>query len=195
METESDALLLENNLIKTIQPRYNILLKDDKTFPWICVKNEPFPRVMQTRRMVRDGSLYFGPYTSSYYCKQLLQLFHTLYPLRTCTLQLAPQMIAQGKYRKCLQAHIGRCKAPCVGEESEQNYEGYIQAVVSILKGDAASVRKLLEEQMKAAVDILDLNKRKIQGTVGCIDPVSGQVGDCKPAPVRHRCVQPGGRG
>lgn len=159
VETESDALLLENNLIKTIQPRYNILLKDDKTFPWICVKNEPFPRVMQTRRMVRDGSLYFGPYTSSYYCKQLLQLFHTLYPLRTCTLQLAPQMIAQGKYRKCLQAHIGRCKAPCVGEESEQNYEGYIQAVVSILKGDAASVRKLLEEQMKAAVDILDFEQ------------------------------------
>ena len=112
VDNESDALLLENNLIKTIQPRYNILLKDDKTFPWICVKNEPFPRVFQTRRIVRDGSYYFGPYTSGFYCKQLLQLLHNLYPLRTCSLPLAPQAVTAGRYRKCLQAHIGRCKAP-----------------------------------------------------------------------------------
>lgn len=159
VETESDALLLENNLIKTIQPRYNILLKDDKTFPWICVKDESFPRVMQTRRMIRDGSLYFGPYTSVYYCKQLLQLLHTLYPLRTCSLHLVPQAIAAGKYKKCLQAHIGRCKAPCIGEESAQDYDGYIRSVVSILKGDVASVRKILEEQMQTAVRTLNFEQ------------------------------------
>jgi len=151
VDNESDALLLENNLIKTIQPRYNILLKDDKTFPWICVKNEPFPRVFQTRRIVRDGSYYFGPYTSGFYCKQLLQLLHNLYPLRTCSLPLAPQAVTAGRYRKCLQAHIGRCKAPCTEEETSEQYQEYISSVSSILKGDVTTVRKLLESQMKAA--------------------------------------------
>lgn len=159
VETESDALLLENNLIKTLRPRYNILLKDDKTFPWICVKNEPFPRVLQTRRAVKDGSHYFGPYTSAFYCKQLLQLLHTLYPLRTCSLPLTPAAIASGRYRKCLQAHIGRCLSPCVGEESREHYDRYIRSVLSILKGDLASVRKLLEEQMKTAVASLDFEQ------------------------------------
>jgi len=159
VETESDALLLENNLIKTIQPRYNILLKDDKTFPWICVKNEPFPRVFQTRRIVRDGSHYFGPYTSGYYCKQLLQLLHNLYPLRTCTLVLTPHAVAAGRYRKCLQAHIGRCKAPCTGDETREQYEGYIGAVFSILKGDVTSVRKVLENQMKTAASVLNFEQ------------------------------------
>jgi excinuclease ABC subunit C len=169
VETESDALLLENNLIKTWQPRYNILLKDDKTFPWICIKNEPFPRVFQTRKVVKDGSLYFGPYTSAYYCKQLLQLIHTLYPLRTCSLVLTPKAIAAGKYRKCLQAHIGQCNAPCTGEETPERYEGYIQSVISILKGDVSSVRTLLEEQMKQASRAMDFElaqKYKEQGEV-----------------------------
>ncbi|NLA15914.1 MAG: excinuclease ABC subunit UvrC [Bacteroidales bacterium] len=159
VETESDALLLENNLIKTLQPRYNILLRDDKTFPWICIKNEPFPRVFQTRKTIKDGSVYFGPYTSAYYCKQLLQLVHTLYPLRTCSLVLTPKAIAAGKYRKCLQAHIGRCLAPCVGEETTEQYDGYIRSVVNILKGDVSSVRALLEEQMKEASRSMDFEQ------------------------------------
>ncbi|HOG24638.1 MAG TPA: excinuclease ABC subunit UvrC [Bacteroidales bacterium] len=159
VETESDALLLENNLIKTLQPRYNILLKDDKTFPWICVKNEPFPRVFQTRKIVKDGSQYFGPYTSGYYCRQMLQLLHNLYPLRTCSLVLTPRAVAAGRYRKCLQAHIGRCMAPCTGEETMEQYQGYISAVTSILKGDVTSVRKLLENQMKKFANALDFEQ------------------------------------
>ncbi|MFA5301918.1 MAG: excinuclease ABC subunit UvrC [Bacteroidales bacterium] len=159
VETESDALLLENNLIKTLQPRYNILLKDDKTFPWICVKNEPFPRIMQTRKVVRDKSFYFGPYTSTYYCRQLLQLIHTLYPLRTCSLVLTPKAIAAGRYRKCLQFHIGRCKAPCVGRETEEDYGHYIRDAIKILKGNVTSVRNLLEEQMKDAVATLNFEQ------------------------------------
>ncbi len=159
VETESDALLLENNLIKSMQPRYNILLKDDKTFPWICVKNEIFPRIMQTRTVVRDKSLYFGPYTSTYYCRQLLQLIHNLYPLRTCSLVLTPKAIAAGRYRECLQFHIGRCKAPCVGEETEEIYGQYIHDAIKILKGDITSVRNLLEEQMKDAVATLNFEQ------------------------------------
>lgn len=159
VETESDALLLENNLIKRLQPRYNILLKDDKTFPWICVKNEPFPRIMQTRKVIRDKSLYFGPYTSTYYCRQLLQLIHNLYPLRTCSLVLTPKAIAAQRYRKCLQYHIGRCKAPCVGLETEDAYEQYIRDAVKILKGDVTSVRNLLEEQMNNAVEKLNFEQ------------------------------------
>ena len=159
VETESDALLLENNLIKTLQPRYNILLKDDKTFPWICVKNEPFPRIMQTRKVVRDKSQYFGPYTSTYYCRQLLQLIHNLYPLRTCSLVLTPKAIAAGRYRKCLQFHIGRCKAPCVRGETEEVYAQYIRDAIKILKGDVTSVRNLLETQMKEAVATLNFEQ------------------------------------
>lgn len=159
VDSESDALLLENNLIKELQPRYNVLLKDDKTFPWICIKKEPFPRVFQTRKVVKDGSLYFGPYTSAYYCKQLLQLIHTLYPLRTCSLVLTPKAIASGKYRKCLQAHIGRCLAPCVGEETQERYNGYITSVISILKGDVSFVRSLLEKQMDKASNALDFEQ------------------------------------
>jgi excinuclease ABC subunit C len=159
VETESDALELENNLIKTLQPMYNILLKDDKTFPWICVKNEPFPRIMQTRKVVRDKSQYFGPYTSTYYCRQLLQLIHNLYPLRTCSLVLTPKAIAAGRYRKCLQFHIGRCKAPCVRGETEEVYAQYIRDALKILKGDVTSVRNLLETQMKEAVAILNFEQ------------------------------------
>lgn len=159
VDSESDALLLENNLIKELQPRYNVLLKDDKTFPWICIKKEPFPRVFQTRKVVKDGSLYFGPYTSAYYCKQLLQLIHALYPLRTCSLVLTPKAIASGKYRKCLQAHIGRCLAPCVGEETQERYNGYITSVISILKGDVSFVRSLLEKQMDKASNALDFEQ------------------------------------
>lgn len=157
--TESDALLLENNLIKTIKPKYNILLKDDKTYPWICIKKEPFPRVFVTRRMVKDGSLYFGPYTSGYYCNQLITLIHTLFPLRTCSLSLQPSAIAQGKYAKCLEAHIGRCKAPCLGLEDQAQYAHYIESAKHILKGEAGLVRKLLEEKMMQAAAACDFEQ------------------------------------
>ena len=157
--SESDALLLENNLIKTIKPKYNILLKDDKTYPWICVKNEPFPRVFSTRKHIKDKSLYFGPYTSGLYCKQMLSLIHTLYPLRTCGFSLTPSQIADGKYKKCLKYHIGQCHAPCVGLESEPVYRSYIDAVVCLLKGQVATVRKIVEQQMKAAAAVQDFEQ------------------------------------
>ena len=115
VDSESDALLLENNLIKRHQPRYNILLKDDKTFPWICVKNEPFPRVFSTRTLINDGSLYFGPYTSVIMVKTLITLLRQLFQLRTCTYNLTDENISSGKLKPCLEYHIGNCKAPCEG--------------------------------------------------------------------------------
>lgn len=154
--SESDAFLLENNLIKTIKPKYNILLKDDKTYPWICVKNEPFPRVFTTRRKVNDKSLYFGPYTNGMYCKQLLTLIHTLYPLRTCAFSLTDSQIEKKKYKKCLQYHIGQCHAPCEGLETEDVYKAYIEAVISLLKGQVAEVKKTVELKMKEAANHQD---------------------------------------
>lgn len=140
VETESDALLLENNLIKNHQPRYNILLKDDKTFPWICIKNEPFPRVFSTRTIVRDGSVYFGPYTSGFMVKTLLDLIRHLYQLRTCNLNLTESNIHEGKFKVCLEYHIGNCKGPCVGYQSESNYNETINEIREILKGHLSSV-------------------------------------------------------
>jgi excinuclease ABC subunit C len=113
VDTESDALLLENNLIKSYQPRYNVLLKDDKSFPWICIKNERFPRVFSTRNIVRDGSLYFGPYTSVVMVRTLLDLIRQLFPLRNCNLNLTEENITGGKFKTCLEFHMGNCKAPC----------------------------------------------------------------------------------
>ena len=122
VETEEDALLLENNLIKQIQPRYNILLKDDKTYPWICIGNAPFPRVYLTRRYIKDGSRYFGPYASVHHAKRLLELISTLWKIRSCRLSLTEENIASGRIRPCLDFHIGRCKAPCSGAQSEEEY-------------------------------------------------------------------------
>lgn len=153
--TESDALLLENNLIKKLQPRYNILLKDDKTYPWICVKNERFPRIFSTRRLQKDGSKYFGPYTSSTMVRMLLDLIRQLYMLRTCSLNLTPEAIAKGKFRVCLEYHIGNCKGPCEGLQSEGDYLEAISMATSIIKGDAAEVIKMLRDKMKqAAVEL-----------------------------------------
>ena len=117
--SESDALLLENNLIKKHQPRYNILLKDDKTFPWICIKKEAFPRVFSTRKILKDGSAYFGPYTSALMVKILLNLIRQLYQLRTCKYNLTQSNILAGKFKRCLEYHIGNCKAPCENLQSE----------------------------------------------------------------------------
>src|SRR6478752_5144859 len=134
--TETDALLLENNLIKTLQPRYNVLLRDDKTYPWICIKNEPFPRVFSTRKMVKDGSEYFGPYTSFKTVHTILDLIKELYPLRTCTLDLKQSNIDSGKFKVCLEYHIGNCKGPCDAYESAEDYGKKVHAIREILKGN-----------------------------------------------------------
>ncbi|TKG93589.1 excinuclease ABC subunit UvrC [Puteibacter caeruleilacunae] len=148
VETEEDALLLENNLIKKYQPRYNVLLKDDKSYPWICVKNEPFPRVFQTRTVVRDGSLYFGPYTSVFMLKNLLELFRQLFKLRTCNYQLSPENIQNGKYKVCLEYHIGNCLGPCEGHQEVENYDIGIKQIKHILRGNLQMVIDHLKQIM-----------------------------------------------
>lgn len=162
VENESDALLLENNLIKQHQPRYNILLKDDKTFPWICVKDEYFPRVFSTRNIIRDGSTYFGPYTSGLMVKTLLTLIRQLYNLRTCSHKLSPDNIQSGKFRVCLEFHIGNCKAPCIGNQSEQEYLENIQQIKNILKGNILLVTGYLKEQMAYYSSILRFEEAQI---------------------------------
>jgi excinuclease ABC subunit C len=150
VETELDALLLENSLIKKYQPKYNIQLKDDKTYPWICIKKEPFPRVFPTRNVLKDGSKYLGPYPNVKVMHTLLQLLKELFPLRTCSLDLAPKKIQDGAYKVCLEYHLGNCKAPCVGKETEAEYSSYIQQIETILKGNtnqvATYLRKLMSE-------------------------------------------------
>ena len=134
--TETDALLLENNLIKKLQPRYNVLLRDDKSYPWLCIKKEPFPRVFSTRRMVKDGSEYFGPYTNFKTVSTILDLIKELYPLRTCNYDLNQNNIKNHKFKVCLEYHIGNCKGPCEGYESVENYQTQVEAIREILKGN-----------------------------------------------------------
>jgi len=153
VDSESDALLLENVLIKKHQPKYNILLKDDKTYPWICIKNEPFPRVFSTRNYIEDGSIYFGPYTSGRLVKTLLDLTKNLFPLRTCSLNLSQQMIAKGKYKPCLEYQIGNCLAPCIGLQDESDYRVNIDAIKKILQGNLSDVLKWLNQEMKRFAD------------------------------------------
>ncbi|WP_372946895.1 excinuclease ABC subunit UvrC [Mariniphaga sp.] len=148
VESEQDALLLENNLIKKYQPRYNIRLKDDKSYPWICIKNEPFPRVFKTRNLIRDGSKYFGPYTSIYTVRTLLELYKTEYKLRTCNYQLTDENIKSGKYKVCLEYHIGNCEGPCEGLVSAEKYNQGIEDITGILKGNISGVIKHLELRM-----------------------------------------------
>ncbi|WP_300567385.1 excinuclease ABC subunit UvrC [Flavobacterium sp.] len=169
--TETDALLLENNLIKTLQPRYNVLLRDDKTYPWICIKNERFPRIFSTRKMIKDGSEYFGPYTSFKTVHTILDLIKELYPLRTCNFDLSKANIDSGKFKVCLEYHIGNCKGPCEGLESLENYQKQVNAIREILKGnfkeslkdfkklmsDLASDMKFEEAQkIKEKIDVLE---------------------------------------
>ena len=149
VDNESDALLLENNLIKRHQPRYNILLKDDKTYPWICISKEPFPRVFSTRNTIKDGSAYFGPYTSGIMVKTLLELIRQLYKLRTCTLNLTKSNIEAGKFKVCLEYHLGNCKAPCIGLQTPEDYEEGIQQIRNILKGNSSMVQDHLKGLMK----------------------------------------------
>lgn len=149
VETEEDALLLENSLIKKHQPRYNVLLKDDKTFPWICIKKERFPRVFYTRKLIRDGSQYFGPYTSVKMVSTLLELISTLFKLRNCNLALSEENIAAGKFRVCLEYHVGNCKGPCEGLQKEEDYRESIRQIREILRGNINSVIAYLESHMK----------------------------------------------
>ncbi len=150
VETESDALLLENNLIKEYKPRYNVLLKDDKSYPYICIKNEPFPRVFITRNPVKDGSTYYGPYTSVHMVRMILEFIRQLYPLRTCNYHLSQQNIESGKFKVCLEYHIGNCKGPCVGKQSAVDYDDNILQIHKILKGNIAGVQKFLKDRMES---------------------------------------------
>ena len=143
VETEEDALLLENNLIKQLQPHYNILLKDDKTYPWICIRKEPFPRVMLTRRYVQDGSLYYGPYASVFHARRLLDLMGSLYKLRICAHPLTPEQIAAGKVRCCLNYHLDKCAGPCEGLFSAEEYDAQIEEIKKLLSG---RTRQLMSE-------------------------------------------------
>lgn len=148
--TESDALLLENNLIKKYRPRYNVLLKDDKTYPWICIKNERFPRIFPTRRFIKDGSEYFGPYTSMKTVHTLLELIKSVYPLRTCNYDLSPEKIAAGKYKICLEYHLGNCMGPCEGLQTESDYNRQIAEIREIIKGNFKSSLHFFRGEMAA---------------------------------------------
>lgn len=149
VKTEEDALLLENNLIKKYKPRYNVLLKDDKTYPSICVTNEYFPRVIRTRKIVRNGSTYFGPYSHIPTMNALLELIKRLYPLRTCHLALTPENVAAGKFQVCLEYHIKNCKAPCIGLQSHEEYMANIAQVKEILKGNTREIAAALMDEMQ----------------------------------------------
>lgn len=153
VKTESDALLLESNLIKERQPRYNVLLKDDKSYPWICIKNERFPRVFPTRKLIKDGSEYFGPYTSMKTVKVLLELIRSVYPLRTCNYDLSQEKIDAGKYKLCLEYHLGNCKGPCVNLQSVEEYNQQIKDIREIIKGNFKSSLHYFKGQMQSLAD------------------------------------------
>jgi excinuclease ABC subunit C len=147
--TEEDALLLENNLIKVYQPRYNVLLKDGKTYPSICITNEPFPRIFKTRTIIKNGSQYFGPYSSNYTINSILDIVHELFPIRTCRLPLTNENIHAGKFKVCLQYHIHKCNGPCEGKETAGEYKKTIEQIRQIIEGNANEISKVLLEQMK----------------------------------------------
>ncbi|MCI1778453.1 MAG: excinuclease ABC subunit UvrC [Bacteroidales bacterium] len=159
VESEEDAFLLENNLIKQYQPRYNILLKDSKTYPWICVKKQSFPKIFLTRKVVRDGSLYFGPYSSATHARQLLELIYSLYKIRTCNLALTEKLIADGKFKRCLNYYIKRCDAPCTGDISKEEYDSRINEIIKLLKGHTGELMQNFRRKMKEAAGSLEFEK------------------------------------
>jgi excinuclease ABC subunit C len=164
VETETDALLLENNLIKKYQPRYNVLLKDDKSYPWICIKKERFPRVFPTRRLIKDGSEYYGPYTSMKTVKTLLDLIKSLYKLRTCNYDLSEEKVAAGKFKVCLEYHLGNCEGACEAKQSEEDYHKHIEHIRQIVRGDFKSSLHQFREQMQkhaAAMEFEDAQRIK----------------------------------
>lgn len=153
VDSEIDALLLENNLIKKLKPRYNVLLRDDKTYPWLCIKKERFPRVFTTRNIVKDGSEYFGPYPSRKTVKILLELINGLFPLRTCHYDLSEEKVRQGKYKRCLEYHLGNCKAPCEGLQTEEEYAEQVNSIRRILRGNFKDSLDDFKVQMKTLAD------------------------------------------
>ena len=162
VETEADALLLENNLIKQFKPRYNILLKDSKTYPWICVSADEFPRVFLTRRMVRDGSRYFGPYSSVVHARNLVEFFHSVYPLRTCKHKITSDAILRGKFRPCLNFHIKKCLGCCVGGISQKEYNANIEEIVKLLKGGGREMIQHYKSLMTEAASEMDFEQAQI---------------------------------
>ena len=171
VETEMDALLLENSLIKNLQPRYNILLKDDKTYPWICIKKEHFPRVFTTRTVIKDGSEYFGPYTSGKFLTALMNLIKELYPLRTCAYDLSPANIKADKYKVCLEFHIGNCLGPCEGLETEEEYLRKINSIRGILKGEfKENLKEFKELMMKYASEMKFEEAQKIKEKIDILE-------------------------
>ncbi|MBR5465473.1 MAG: excinuclease ABC subunit C [Alistipes sp.] len=176
VDSEQDALLLENSLIKSLQPRYNILLKDDKTYPWIVVRRENFPRVQSTRQVVRDGSQYYGPYSSISMQRSVLEFIREVIPLRTCKLNLAPQAIGRGKYGVCLEYHLGNCKGPCVGAQSEEEYATQLELVHAILKGDLRPVRLYLTTEMeRAAAELRFEQAQRYKQRLDALDNYAGR--------------------
>lgn len=162
VETEHDALLLEATLIKKNQPRYNVMLKDGKTYSYICIKNEPFPRVLFTRKIIKDGSIYFGPYTSKFRTEVILELIKGLFPLRSCALNLNPNLIAKNKYKVCLEYHIKNCMGPCEHLESEIQYNERISQIKNILKGHFKPVKEFIKFQMNKYAETLDFEKAQL---------------------------------
>ena len=162
VESESDALLLENNLIKQFKPRYNILLKDSKTYPWICVSSGDYPKVFLTRRMVKDGSRYFGPYSSVVHARNLVEFFHSVYPLRTCKLKITSEAILHKKFRPCLNFHIGKCKGCCVGAISIKEYNENIEEIVRLLKGGGRELIQHYKTRMLEAAERMDFEQANV---------------------------------
>jgi len=162
VDTEVDALLLENNLIKSLKPKYNVNLRDDKTYPWIVIKKERFSRIFPTRKMIKDGSEYFGPYASGKLMHTLLDLISQIYPLRTCSYELSETNITKGKFRECLEFHIGRCKAPCTGKQKLNEYEEDLNGIRQILKGELAFAIKDLKSKMQQASEIFDFENAEL---------------------------------
>ena len=185
-DTEVEALLLENNLIKSLKPRYNILLRDDKTYPFICIKNEHFPRVFPTRRPRKDGSKYFGPYTDVRSMNLMLETIRSIFRLRTCTLRLAPEPIAAGKFEVCLQYHIKKCDAPCVGLQSTEDYAVTIKQVEQLLNGKTEGLIKLLKDEMQRVAESMDFEEAaKLRDQIAALEKyaerqkvVSGDLAD-----------------
>ncbi len=159
VETENDALLLESNLIKQYKPKYNILLKDDKTYPWICITNDPFPKVFKTRKLTNPNYQYFGPYSSSYLLQTLLELIKQLFPLRNCNLVLTEENILNKKFKACLEYQIGNCLAPCIGKQNKNDYENNIMQIINILKGNISDLNKYLKQNMLLFSNSLEFEK------------------------------------
>ncbi|MCB0662432.1 MAG: excinuclease ABC subunit C [Saprospiraceae bacterium] len=176
VETEADALLLENTLIKRFQPRYNVMLKDDKSYSYICIRNERFPRVYITRRVIRDGSQYFGPYTSKARLKVILELIKQLFPLRTCSFNLSEENIEKGKFKVCLEYHIKNCAGPCEGMEDEESYNEKIEQIKNTLKGNFASVKRHFQELMiKHSEDLQYEKAQQIKDKLSAFEDYQGK--------------------